>query len=144
VLPGWITVLLALNMPRVRNASDDLAREFVGRLMRPFLVVLGILIVLAGILVAPLPGPGGLPVMVVGLMLVLRHSFKARRHFVRFQRAHPKIVFPIRRLLRREPEVLPVAWQQVLRIERVILPRRFRFIVRSRRRMRRRGRPVEA
>jgi hypothetical protein len=137
-------VLLALNMPRVRNASDDLAREFVGRLMRPFLVVLGILIVLAGILVAPLPGPGGLPVMVVGLMLVLRHSFKARRHFVRFQRAHPKIVFPIRRLLRREPEVLPVAWQQVLRIERVILPRRFRFIVRSRRRMRRRGRPVEA
>jgi hypothetical protein len=137
-------VLLALNMPRVRNASDDLAREFVGRLMRPFLVVLGILIVLAGILVAPLPGPGGLPVMVVGLMLVLRHSFKARRHFVRFQRAHPKIVFPIRRLLRREPEVLPVAWQQVLRIERVILPRRFRFIVRSRRRMRRRARPVEA
>lgn len=137
-------MLLALNMPRVRNASDDLAREFVGRLMRPFLVVLGILIVLAGILVAPLPGPGGLPVMVVGLMLVLRHSFKARRHFVRFQRAHPKIVFPIRRLLRREPEVLPVAWQQVLRIERVILPRRFRFIVRSRRRMRRRGRPVEA
>jgi hypothetical protein len=137
-------VQLALSKPHVRrNAADELAREIVGRVLRPFLVILGMLVVLAGILIAPLPGPGGLPVIVVGLMLILRNSFKARRHFVRFQRAHPKIVFPIRRLLRREPEVFPVAWQQVLRIERVILPRRMRFVVKSRRRMRRRSGPVE-
>lgn len=127
-------------MPSVRasRASDEFAREVVGRMLRVGLASLGVLIVLAGIAVAPLPGPGGLPVIVVGLMLVLRNSFKARRTFVRFQHAHPKMVFPIRRLLRREPEILLVAWQQTLRIERLIVPRKLRFAVKTRRRFRRR------
>ncbi|MBP8248195.1 MAG: hypothetical protein KAX56_15105 [Phenylobacterium sp.] len=127
-------------MPSVRalRASDEFAREVVGRMVRVGLASLGVLIVLAGIAVAPLPGPGGLPVIVVGLMLVLRNSFKARRTFVRFQHAHPKMVFPIRRLLRREPEILLVAWQQTLRIERLIVPRKLRFAVKTRRRFRRR------
>ncbi len=123
---------------RVYRASDDLAQEIVARVVRAGLVILGLVIVLAGILVAPLPGPGGLPVIVVGLMIVLRNSFKARRHFVRFQRAHPKMIFPIRRLLRREPEVLPVFWQQFLRVERVVLPKRARFAMKTRRRFNRR------
>jgi predicted membrane chloride channel (bestrophin family) len=128
-------------MPRARRyATDEIARDVVGRMLRPVLVVLGIVVVLAGILIAPLPGPGGLPVIVIGLMLVLRNSFKARRHFVRFQRAHPKMVFPIRRLLRREPEVFAVAWQQTLRIERLLLPARWRFCAKSRRYVRRRFR----
>lgn len=126
-------------MPRARRyATDDIAREVAGRVLRPFLVVLGILVALAGVLIAPLPGPGGLPVIVLGLMLILRNSFKARRQFVKFQRAHPKVVFPIRRLLRREPEVVAVAWQQTLRVERLVLPSRFRFIGRTRRSVRRR------
>ena len=127
-------------MPSVRalRASDEIARELVARMVRVGLASLGVLIVLLGIAVAPLPGPGGIPVIVVGLMLVLRNSFKARRTFVRFQHAHPKMVFPIRRLLRREPEILLVAWQQVLRIERLIVPRRLRFAVRTRKRFRRR------
>lgn len=126
-------------MPSVRalRASDDFARELVARMVRVGLASLGVLIVLAGIAVAPLPGPGGLPVIVVGLMLVLRNSFKARRTFVRFQHAHPKMIFPIRRLLRREPEILLVAWQQALRIERLIVPRKLRFAVRTRKRFRR-------
>lgn len=123
---------------RVYRATDDLAREVVNRFVRFGLVLLGLAIVLAGILIAPLPGPGGIPVIVVGLMIVLRNSFKARRQFVKFQRAHPKMVFPIRRLLRREPEVLPVFWQQYLRIERVVLPKRARFAVKTRRRFKRR------
>ena len=130
---------LTLPMPRARRyATDDIAREVAGRVLRPFLVVLGILVALAGVLIAPLPGPGGLPVIVLGLMLILRNSFKARRQFVKFQRAHPKVVFPIRRLLRREPEVVAVAWQQTLRVERLVLPSRFRFIGRTRRSVRRR------
>jgi predicted membrane chloride channel (bestrophin family) len=138
---GCQPVSFDLPMLRARRyATDDIARDVVGRLLRPMLVLLGVLIVLAGILIAPLPGPGGLPVIVLGLMLVLRNSFKARRHFVKFQRAHPKMVFPIRRLLRREPEVLAVAWQQTLRIERLILPARFRVCVKMRRRVRRRFR----
>ena len=129
---------LTLQMPSVRRYStDDLAREFAARALRPFLVVLGILIILAGILIAPLPGPGGLPVIVLGLMLILRNSFKARRQFVKFQRAYPKVAFPIRRLLRRDPEVVAVAWQQTLRVERLFLPNRFRVLGRTRRSMRR-------
>lgn len=122
-------------MPRARRyASDALAQEILGRITRALLVILGLAIVAAGILIAPLPGPGGIPVIVVGLMLILRNSFKARRQFVKFQRAHPKMVYPIRRLLRREPEMILVAWQQTLRIERLVLPSRFRFAMRMRRR----------
>lgn len=121
-------------MPRVRHfASDELARELAGRIMRLALVLVGVLIVLFGILIAPLPGPGGLPVIVVGLMVVLRNSFKARRQFVRFQRAHPRMISPIRRLLSRDPEFLLIFWQQSLRVERLILPRRIRFFSRVRR-----------
>jgi hypothetical protein len=104
------------------------------------LVLVGLLIILAGVLIAPLPGPMGLPIVVVGLMVVLRNSFKARRQFVRFQRAHPRVVFPLRRLLRREPEVVQVAWQQTLRMERMLFPRRYRLAVRMRRFFRRRAR----
>lgn len=130
---------LAISMPRVRRfASDDFAREVVGRAVRLLLVLLGLVIVAAGILIAPLPGPGGIPVIVVGLMVVLRNSFKARRQFVRFQRAHPRMVSPIRRLLSREPEFVLVFWQQTLRVERLILPKRIRFATRTRRLFRRR------
>lgn len=130
-----------LSMPRVpRFASDELAQELLGRIVRGLLVGLGGVIVVAGVAIAPLPGPGGLPVIVVGLMLILRNSFKARRQFVRFQKAHPKMVFPIRRLLRREPEVVLVAWQQALRMERLVVPSKYRFAVRSRRRFKRRRR----
>jgi hypothetical protein len=131
-------VFLAVARKRVRRASDDLARDAVARVVRVALTILGGLIVVAGIVVAPLPGPGGLPVIVVGLMLVLRNSFKARRQFVRFQHAHPKLIFPIRRLLRREPKVVSMFWQQMLRVERLILPHRMRFAAKSRRRFRRR------
>jgi len=87
----------------------------------------------AGLVLAPLPGHIGLPLLVVGLMIVLRNSFKAKRQFVRMQRAHPKMVFPIRRLMRRDPEIIPVFWQQYLRLERLILPKRIRFAGRCRR-----------
>ena len=119
---------------RVYRATDDFAREVVTRFARWGLVLLGLLIVLAGILIAPLPGPGGIPVIVVGLMIVLRNSFYMRRQFVKIQRAHPKLIFPIRRLLRRDPEVLPVFWQQYLRVERILLPPRMRFAVKLRKR----------
>lgn len=136
-----MNVSVALAMPRARHSpADDLAREIVARSLRVILVVLGLLLILGGALIAPLPGPLGLPLTVVGLMLVLRNSFKARKQFVRFQHAHPKLIFPIRRLLRREPEVILVAWQQALRIERLVIPRRWRVAVRWRKSIKRRRR----
>ncbi len=133
---------LVLTMPRAFTSADDAARALVARVARWALIALGAAVVLLGIAIAPLPGPGGLPVIVVGLMILLRNSFWAKRQFVRFQRAHPRTVFPIRRLLRREPEVFPVFWQGILRTERVLLAKERRFARKLRRRFRKdRARP---
>ena len=111
---------------------DPFATDLVGRLARLGMGVAGGAIVVIGLLMAPLPGPFGVPVMVVGLMILLRSSFWAKRTFVRLQRRHPRFVFPLRRLLRREPEVILVAWQQAIRLERAVLPRSWRFLRRTR------------
>ncbi|WP_233245254.1 MULTISPECIES: hypothetical protein [unclassified Caulobacter] len=98
-------------------------RETLARIARLALIALGCLILLAGAILTPLPGHVGLPLLVIGLMVVLRNSFQARRRFIRWQKRHPKLIFPIRRLMRREPEILLVAWQQLLRSEKVFLRR---------------------
>jgi hypothetical protein len=124
--------------PRAFRASDEAARELVAKIGRYLLLGLGGVVMLAGLILAPLPFHIGLPMLVVGLMIILRNSFAAKRQFVRFQRAHPKMVFPIRRLMRREPEIVLVFWQQYLRVERLLLPRKIRFAVKVRRRLKRR------
>jgi len=128
-------VSFAMPSLRVYRATDDLAREMAARIRRFGMVLLGFAIIAAGVLIAPLPGPGGIPVIVVGLMVVLRNSFKARRQFVRLHRAYPKTLYPIRRLLRRDPEVVALFYLQTLRVERVLLPKRVRFVKGLRRRM---------
>jgi len=125
---------------RVHRASDEFARELALRVARWLLLGLGLAIMLVGLPLVALPGHLGLPLMVIGLMIILRNSFKAKRQFLRMQQAHPKVVFPIRRLMRRDPEIIPVAWQQYLRFERLVLPRRFRFAGRCRRYLGRRVR----
>jgi hypothetical protein len=118
---------------RVYRASDEFARDLAARIGRWLLFTLGLVIMLAGLILTPLPFHVGLPLLVIGLMIVLRSSFKAKRRFLEFQHAHPKMVFPIRRLMRREPEIVLVFWQQALRFERIVLPRRIRFFVSTRR-----------
>ncbi|HPA38534.1 MAG TPA: PGPGW domain-containing protein [Phenylobacterium sp.] len=124
---------MALPSPRVERASDARARAALARVLRFAGVVVGVLLVIIGVVLSPLPGPGGLPVVVVGLMLVLRNSFKARRQFVRFAQAHPRVASPIRRLLRRDPKLLKIFWEQLLRMEKLILPPRLRVASRIRR-----------
>jgi hypothetical protein len=132
---------------RVYRASDEFARLLAARVGRWLLLALGGLLIVLGLAVEFLPLPlhmPGMAIIVVGLMLVLRNSFKARRQFVQIQHSHPRVVFPLRRLLRREPEIVQVFWQQYLRVERVVLPRRFRFAVRTRRYFRLRARAQAA
>jgi hypothetical protein len=135
-----MTVSLATPTLRLMRASDEAARDLAGRVGRFALVALGLMVMAVGLVTAPLPGHLGLPILVVGLIVVLRNSFKARRRFVRMQRAHPKMIFPLRRLMRREPEVVLVVWQQILRVERLIPSRKFRVLVKCRRALRRNGR----
>jgi len=126
------------SMPLLGFIAASRAQEEPVALMRKgvrlAMVAIGLVIMLIGVPLALMPWlhiPGVL-ILATGLVIVLRNSFSARRTFIRAQRRHPKIVFPIRRLMRREPEVAPVAWQQTLRFERLVLPRRFRFLRRTR------------
>jgi len=108
------------------------------RLGRWLTLGLGYALMVVGAIGAVLPGHLGAPILVLGLVITLRASFRARRQFIGLQRQHPKLLFPVRRLLRREPEVVPVSWQTLLRVERMMLPQRIRFAGRTRRRFRRR------
>ena len=108
------------------------------RLSRWLMLGFGGLLMLIGMIGSVLPGHLGVPVLVVGLIIVLRSSMQARRQFIGLQQRHPKIVFPIRRLLRRDPQVAPVAWQQMLRFERLVMPKSWRVAMRVRHRVFRR------
>lgn len=121
-----------------RVTARGLVAGLVGQFLRVGLVLVGLLIIVAGILIAPLPGPFGLPIAVVGLMIVLRNSMWAKRRFIAAKRRWPNWVYPFRRLMRREPELGPVAWQQALRTERLLTPRGSRFLRRWRRKLFRR------
>ena len=120
------------HMPRPAHNTADAMQAGVRRMLRIGLLILGGLIMAVGAVLALLPGHLGVPILVVGLMVVLRNSLPARKEFIRLQRRHPNWVFPLRRLMRREPEVIPVVWQQVLRTERLVLPARYRFVRRLR------------
>ena len=111
------------------------SRSLWATIWRAVAIAFGSLLMVVGIPLALAPLHLGVPLLVVGLVIVLRMSLPARRHFIRLQRKHPKVVFPIRRLLRREPEVFPVAWQQVLRMERAFLPKSWRTARQMRRRL---------
>jgi len=102
----------------------------------------GLFVILLGILIAPLPGPGGVPVIAVGLMLLLKGSYWAKRQFIRAQYARPKWVYPFRRLMRKKPEFASVFWQQALRAEKVVLKRSGRRLTRTRKGIRRYFRKV--
>ena len=63
--------------------------------------------------------------VVLGLIMVLRNSRRGRRWFIVWSRKHPRWGSPLRRLMRRRPEIWPVFWHEALRAERH-LPARYR------------------
>ena len=131
-----VTFVPAIFSQGFRPGSDNVART----IRRVAYMVSGVLVVILGILIAPLPGPGGIPVIALGLVLILRSSFWAKRQFIRAQYARPKYVYPFRRLMRKNPEIAPVFWQQALRAEKMILKRSQRRLIRVRRSIRRKWR----
>ena len=50
----------------------------------------GILLIGLGLVIAPIPGPGGIFLIAPGLALVLKSSMWAKRHYVRIKRWQPK------------------------------------------------------
>lgn len=72
-----------------------------------FLLVLGWTIVVAALLIGVLPGPGGTPLFLLGMTIVLAQSFSARRNFVKLNRRYPKWVGPFRRMLSKRKDMPP-------------------------------------
>jgi Flp pilus assembly protein TadB len=60
------------------------------RIARQILVVIGVALIILGIIVGPLPGPGFIPLFVAGLTLLLRYATWSKRLYVRFKRRWPK------------------------------------------------------
>jgi hypothetical protein len=108
--------------------------------VRLLLQAAGWFLIVGGLLLELTPIRLGVPMVAIGVIVLLRNSYRARRQFIHLQRRHPRFVFPVRRLIRREPEVFPVLWQQVLRFEKMVLPRAWRRGARWRRRYFRRRR----
>ncbi len=133
-----MSVLSILTSVRFETATAKAAARHGARWV---MMGIGIALIIVGAVGALLPTHLLGIFMVIGLAIVMRTSYSARRTFIRVQRRHPKMVFPLRRLLRREPEVMPVAWQQLLRTERAFfrllrLPHRWRLARRTRRHIR--------
>lgn len=123
-------------LPERRSSSR--AKRPWRTLRRGVWVTAGFALMALGAIGAVLPGHLGLPVLVAGLALVLRNSMQAKRAFVRLQRRKPNWVYPIRRLMRPNPEFLPVIWQTMLRTERLLFTwaRNLRVLKRARRTVR--------
>lgn len=51
---------------------------------------IGIMLMGIAAFVGPIPGPGGLPIFIAGLVLVLRSSLWAKRRYVKFKRWQPR------------------------------------------------------
>ena len=54
------------------------------------LFAIGVVLIILGIIISPLPGPGGVFLIAPGAALVLKTSMWAKRHYVKFKRWQPK------------------------------------------------------
>jgi hypothetical protein len=133
--PGARNPMFVQSLFAAARTHSAPARRMARRGVRWVIIGISLIFIAVGSVFLLLPLPTHLPgllLLVLGLIMVLRTSYSARRTFIKVQRRHPKMVFPLRRLLRREPEVMPVAWQQLLRTERRLIPKRWRFAKRTR------------
>jgi len=112
---------LAHTSPVARNwrMMKRAVKRFSKKLLGWFLIALGFVLVAAGFVLIIIPGHYFL--IVVGLILILRNAYWARRQFIHLKRRHPNWVMPIRKLLRRNPPVVSITWQQILKVERFLL-----------------------
>jgi hypothetical protein len=52
----------------------------------------GVILIIIGIIISPLPGPGGIFFIAPGFALILKTSMWAKRHYARFKRYRLKIL----------------------------------------------------
>jgi hypothetical protein len=96
------------------------------------MTVLGVALMAVGVVITPLPGPFGVPIILLGLIILLRSSMWVKRLFVKLVHAHPKLLGPLRAMLRPGAKVIAMMWLHTLRLERRLLPPNRRFMYRFR------------
>lgn len=101
-------------------------------LLKLLMTFAGGLLMLVGVVITPLPGPFGVPVILAGLIIMLRSSTWVKRYFVRLTQKHPRFMRPVRALLRPGAKVVALLWLNALRMERRVLGRKRRFLYRFR------------
>lgn len=78
-------------MPAVAFAAEPAMMRF----RQTLLIGTGWAVFGLGVLVAPLPGPFGFPIMIVGGIILLRNSAGVRRRFARMKRRPPGLLKPV-------------------------------------------------
>ena len=106
--------------------------EVMAIVLKLLMSLAGMILMAFGVVLAPLPGPVGVPFVLFGLILLLRSSVWIKRQFVKLVRAHPRWLRPLRTMLRPGAKIVSLVWLQGLRVERGLMPRRFRFMQSSR------------
>ena len=101
-------------------------------LVKLLMTVLGVVLMAVGVVVTPLPGPFGVPLFLLGLIILLRSSMWVKRLFMKLVIAHPKLLRPLRAMLRPGAKVIAMMWLHALRLERRLLPKHRRFMYRFR------------
>lgn len=76
-------------------AERATAVSLVARLRQALLVATGVLLLLLGLVILPLPAPFGLPLILVGGLLLLANSAQARRLLIQRKRAAPALLAPL-------------------------------------------------
>lgn len=99
--------------------AEWLVRHWARKVLGWVLIALGFVLIAAGF--ALMIVPGHYVLVIIGLILVLRNAFWARRQFIRLKKKHPNWVMPMRKLLRRNPPVASVFWHSLLKTERFVL-----------------------
>ena len=59
------------------------------------------MLVITGPIVGIIPGPGGIPIVAAGAIMIMSQSRVAKRVFIRAHRRYPKTVGPVRSFIQR-------------------------------------------
>ncbi len=101
-------------------------------LLKVLMMIAGVVTMALGVIITPLPGPFGVPIIIVGLIILLRSSTWVKRQFVKQVKKHPRSFGKIRVMLRPGAKILALMWLNTLRCERRILSRKQRILYRVR------------
>lgn len=78
-----------------RHHIDEMAQQPIKKwsdsnIYRWAMLVLGWLLVIGAPLLGPIPGPGPLLILPIGLAIILKHSLWAKKRYARLARIHPE------------------------------------------------------